>query len=168
MGWAMVTKADPAKRLADLAKILPVMRELHEKQGAMIEEFEAIVGGGPTIGEKLKHLETYYSELWAWRYGEPYVWPTAEYAKSRGQWKTLIKKLGTVEALKRRVANYMRNSEDFFVSKKHPFGLFVATINQHVDARDVRLAQRPDGCKHEPPCADQFEHTRRKQQEFGA
>lgn len=160
----MVTKADPAKRLAALAKILPVMRELHDKQGAMIEEFEAIVGGGPTIGEKLKHLEDYWSELWAWRYGAPYVWPTDEYAKSRGQWKTLLKKL-PIEALKMRIANYIRNGDEFFVSKKHPFGMFVATINQHVNTRDQQLAQRPEGCKHDPPCADQFEHTRKRQAE---
>lgn len=163
----MVTKADPARRLAALEKILPVMRELHEKQGAMIEEFENIVGGGPTIGDKLKHLEAYWSELWEWRYREPYVWPKDEFAKSRGQWKTLLKKI-PIEALKNRIANYIRNGDDFFVSKKHPFGMFVATINQHVNARgDVaQLQERPDGCKHDPPCADQFEHTRRKQQEM--
>lgn len=161
----MVTKADPARRLAAMAKMVPLMREHHEKLGALIEEFEAVTGGGPTIGEKLKHLEDYWSELWAWRHGEPYVWPSEEYAKSRGQWKTLLKKL-TIEALKRRIANYIRNNEPFFADKKHPFGLFVATINQHVNARDEDLAQRPEGCKHEPPCADQFEHTRRKQQEL--
>lgn len=162
----MVTKRDDAKRIAALAKILPVMRELHEKQGAMIEEFEAIVGGGPTIGDKLKHFETYWSELWAWRYGEPYAWPASgnEYAKHRGQMKTLFKKL-TLDGTKRRAANYMRNSEDFFTSKKHPWGLFVATINQHVNAREEELAQRPEGCRHDPPCADQFEHTRKRQAE---
>lgn len=159
----MVTKADPAKRVAAMAKLIPIMREEHEKLGALIEEFESIAGGGPTIGEKLKHLEDFYSEMWSWRYGEPYVWPSAEYAKSRGQWKLLIKKLHTLEAVKTRVANYLRNGDDFFVSKKHPFGMFVATINQHVTARDVvDLGARPSGCKHDPPCADAVEHTRRR------
>jgi hypothetical protein len=165
----MVTKADPARRLAAMAKMVPLMREHHEKLGALIEEFEAVTGGGPTIGDKLKHLEAYWSELWEARYSEPYVWPSDEYAKSRGQWKTLLKKL-PIDALKRRIVNYFRNGEEFFRAKKHPFGLFVATINQHVNAPGDRddLAQRPEGCKHEPACADQFEHTRRKQQEFGA
>lgn len=160
----MVTKNDPARRLAAMAKMVPLMREHHEKLGALIEEFEAVTGGGPTIGDKLKHFENYWSELWAWRYGEPYVWPADEYAKSRGQMKTLFKKI-TLEGTKTRAANYIRNGDEFFVSKKHPFGMFVATINQHVNARDIALAERPTGCKHEPPCADQFEHTRRRQQE---
>lgn len=160
----MVTKTDPAKRLAAMAKLVPIMREEHEKLGALIEEFESIAGGGPTIGDKLKHLENYWSELWAWRYGAPYVWPTNDYAKTRGQWKLLLKKI-PIEPLKNRIANYLRNGDEFFVSKKHPFGMFVATINQHVNARDAGLSERPDGCKHDPPCADQFEHTRRRQEE---
>lgn len=161
----MVTKKPtPAAQVAAMAKLIPVMRDEYQKLGSLIDEFEAIAGGGPTIGEKLRELEAHYSDLWQVRYGSPYTW--TDFKLTRGQWKTLLRKL-SIDALKDRVANYIRNSEPFYADKRHPFGMFVATVNQHVGDRSSMqtLAEPPTGCKHDPPCADQFAHTRRRQAE---
>lgn len=163
----MVTKKPtPAAQVAAMAKLIPVMREEHEKLGALIDEFEAIVGGGPTVGDKLREIESHWSDLWQGRYGEPYAWPN--FAVSRGKWKVLFRKL-PFEVLKVRVANYMKNGEEYFVTRRHPFDLFITTINQHVNPASAGgesgLSDTPTGCKHTPPCRDQFEHTKRRQQE---
>lgn len=158
----MVTKKPtPAAQLAAMAKLIPHFREHYEKLGMLIDEYEAIAGGGPTIGEKLKILEQRFSDLWQARYGAPYSW---NFAVTRGKWKTLLRKL-SVDALNDRAANYMRNDEPFYAGKKHPFELFVATINQHVGPGENSVVQRPTGCKHDPPCGDQFTHTLRYQEE---
>lgn len=154
----MVTKLDPAKRLAIMDKLLPALREEYARLGALIDELEACTGGNATIGEKLKDVETHFGELWQQRYGEPYVW---DYTKNRGQLKTLFRKLSP-EIVKSRVSAYLANGEGFYVDRKHPFGLFVATINQHVPPREHELFERPTGCKHKPPCRDQVQHTKKK------
>lgn len=158
----MVTKLDPVKRLALVDKLLPALREEHEKIGALIEELEAVTGGAATIGEKIKELETHFATTWEWRYKEPYAW--TDFARTRSQWKTLLRKL-PMPVLVSRVTNYIHNNEPFYVDRKHPFGLFVSTINQHATAREHELSDTPTGCRHDPPCRDQFEHTKRRQVE---
>lgn len=154
-----------AARVAAMAKLIPVMREECEKLFALVTEFEAIAGGGPTIGDKLRDVEAHFGELWKWRYLEDFVFN--DFAVSRGQIKTLIKKLGSTDVLKTRITNYLLNGDPFYVDRRHPWAMFVKTINQHVSpgAGGAGLSATPDGCKHVPPCRDQFEHTKKRQAE---
>lgn len=155
----MVTKLDPAKRLAIMDKLLPALREEHARLGTLIDELEACTGGNATIGEKLKDAERHFSQLWEERYHEPYAW--VDIPKSRGQLKTLFRKLSP-EIVNGRISKYLANNDPFFTDRKHPFGLFVATVNQHVVAHEQSLLVRPTGCRHDPPCRDQVQHTKKK------
>lgn len=160
----MVTKSDPAKRLDTLAKLVPIMREEWAKLGAMIDEFDALTGGKATIAEKLKEVETRWIDLWSAEHGEPYVF--TDFAKSRGQIKTLLRKGLSAAQIVSRLTVYITGPNEYYRTRKHPWDLFIATINEHVRAGgDGDLAERPTGCRHDPPCSDQFEHTKRKQKE---
>jgi hypothetical protein len=151
--------------LAKLAKLIPIMREEHEKMGALIAEFEAIASGGPTIGDKLKEIEAHWADLWKWRYHEDFAW--TDIATIRSQEKLLLKKLGGVDAVKARISNYIGNAAPGLVEKRHSWFWFIRTINDHVPVGEGAdsLTQTPDGCKHVPPCRDQFEHTKKRQAE---
>lgn len=162
MGRAIVTKTDDAKRLEKLAKLIPFMREEWEKLGAMLDEFDALTGGKAAIADRLKEVETGWAELWSSIHKEPWVWP--DYARSRGQIKTLFRKGLSVRQILSRASVYITGDNEYYLRRKHPWDLFVATINEHVRAGgDGDLAERPSGCKHDPPCKDQFEHTKKRQ-----
>jgi len=161
----MVRKIDPEKRLATLAKLVPVMRDEWEKLGAMLDEFDALTGGKATIAEKLKEVETRWIDLWSAEHGEPYVF--TDYAKSRGQIKTLLRKGLSAAQIVSRLTVYITGPNEYYRTRKHPWDVFIATINEHVRAGgDGELAERPTGCKHEPSCANQVEHTKRRQAEL--
>lgn len=159
-------KTDAAK-VAGMAKLIPLMKEKHEQLGALIAEFEAIAGGGPTIGDKLREITDHWGAMWTWRYREPFAW--ADMATMQSQIKVLLKKLGTVELLKSRISNYIKNANPYYIERRHPWALFVRDINEHVStsgaADESGLSSTPDGCRHQPPCRDQFEHTKKRQEE---
>lgn len=141
----------------------------HDRASGILEELEILLQGGVGIAEKLKEAEGVYVELYSARYRGTYVW---QYAKDRPQMKRLIKLLG-MEELKARMARYIQNTDTFFTSRRHPFGLFVSTIVQHARANDQPLAGELalDGgavadCKHVPPCQSDQEHTRRRSAEM--
>lgn len=160
----MASKTDDGKRLATLAKLVPVMREEWDKLGAMIEEFDALTGGKATIAEKIRECETHWAELWQATHGEPWVF--TDYAKSRGNLKTLFRKGLSVAQFKLRASIYMTGGNHYYAERRHPWGLFIQTINEHVRAGgDSDLAEPPTGCKHKPPCTDQFAHTKKRQAE---
>lgn len=144
--------------------LIAAFRAEHDKTTAILEELEILLTGGVGIAEKLKEAEGTYSELWAGRYRSAYVW---NWAKDRAQTKRLIKLLG-VEELKARMARYLQNTDQFFTSRRHPYGLFVATIVQHARANDeempgdLALESPVADCKHMPPCASDREHTKRR------
>lgn len=161
----MVTKADEKKRLDTLAKLIPVMRDEWIKLGALLDEFDALTGGKATVAEKLKEVETKWIELWQGEHGEPYVF--TDYAKSRGQIKTLFRKGLSAAQIVSRAAVYITGDNPYYKTRKHPWDLFISTINEHVrPGGDRELAERPTGCRHEPPCSDQFEHTKKRQAEL--
>jgi hypothetical protein len=117
-------------KIETLVKLVGVMREEHEKLGAVIAEFDAILGGRATIGEKLKAFEDSYSAFWAERYGAPYVW---NYAKDRAHLKRLLRSLDLGE-LAARAGSYLRNDDPFYTKTKHNFALFASSINSHAGA----------------------------------
>lgn len=123
--------ADAEKSTEKLVKLLAVQRDLVDKLTAVHEEMDAILAGKAGIGEILKRLEAHYDSVWAVRYapGETgrYVW---QYAKDRPHLKRLVKKLG-VDELEIRMVNYLKNPDPYYTKARHPFGLFVASVNTH-------------------------------------
>lgn len=108
-------------------------RELHDQQQAILEELDTLLAGGPGIGEVLKRIQAHYSDAWRVRYRSPYSF---QFQKDVPHMKRLIKQLG-VEELEMRIVSYLRNGDPYYVRARHPFGLFVSTINQHASAGDA-------------------------------
>lgn len=108
---------------------MAVLRDLREKEQAVLDEIDVLLGGGVSIGDKLKICYRYFGTAWAAAYpGQEYVW---NYTKDAPQMKRLLKSL-TPDEIGNRVARYIANQEEFIVRAKHSFPMFVATINQHV------------------------------------
>lgn len=158
---------------ADLKrKIVPlieVARDLHEKLAAIIQEVDDILDGKASIGAKMKEVESAWRTAWSSRYQGEYVF---DYAKDRPHMKRLLTKGRFTPAdLQARMVGYITDSEKFYVERKHPFGLFVSSVNRWAPVngthRDEEEA-KPVGCQHTPPCRSDQEHTRRRHAEMRA
>lgn len=155
--------ADAEKAIiAKAVRLLEALRENQAKTYAITEELIEVLAGRVGIGDKLKQLEKTFSALWEARYGSPYVW---QYVKDRPQLKRLLTKL-ELAGIERRMANYIRDDDQFLVKARHGFGLFVSQVNRYADAggeTDLQLeVEAPLDCKHTPRCGTDQEHTRRR------
>lgn len=153
-----------AASVATLVKLLETAKELHERQAAILEELDAILGGRAGTAAKLKLLEKGFDELWSARYARGasghYVW---SHAKDRANMKTLLRKMDVDEILAR-AARYLRSEDGFHARNRHSWGLFVSSINQwtaHAPANGELELEPVADCKHVPPCQSDQEHTRR-------
>lgn len=157
-------------RLARIGKLVEVLRDLQAKTYEVTEEMQRLLAGEAGIGDRLKQVETAWRAAWSSRYHGDYVFT---FAKDRPQIKRLLKTF-TAEDLQVRMLNYIRNDDRYFVERRHPFGLFVSTINQHAPAGDPDFGLeaadefRPIGCKHEPPCRNDQQHTQKRMSELRA
>jgi hypothetical protein len=159
----MAATAKKAINVANMQRLLGMIKQRHEENAALIDELERIIGGGPTIGEILKDLYAYWIELWP--HGGNYVFA---FEKDTPHMKRLFRQLG-IEELKARMLNFMRDNSDYVRNAKHAFPLFVATNNRYASAApaaDLDLA--PVGCKHSPPCSNDQAHTKRVNAEMRA
>ena len=152
---------------AKVEKLVGVFIELHDKQGAVLEELKAVLEGKAGIGDKLKALEQAFSELWFERYRSAYVF---NYAKDRPHLKRWLR-THTVEEITGRFANYLRSDDPFYVRARHNFGLFVSSFNNWAPAMPSGVTARGlERCvaegKHDPPCQTEAEHTRRYQEDM--
>ena len=122
---------DEAVLRARLAKLVEAERELIEQLHDINEEKRRLLNGEPGIADKLRRLEIHFDAMWCARYtpGEVgcYVW---SFAKDRAQLKRVIKIL-SVEEIEMRMTNYVKNDEPFYARARHPFQMFVASINSH-------------------------------------
>lgn len=159
----------PAKTVETIKKLLDVMVEEHGKTGELIEEIQRLLSGQPGIGATLKRLETAFDLAWGARYAKgvagKYVW---RYVQDRPHLKRLIKSVG-VEELEARFLRYLQSDEDFFTRSRHPFSLFVSSVNQWASAASAApgfdLEPVPD-CRHTPRCTSDAQHTKRKNAEM--
>lgn len=147
---------------ARLKKLYEAALEHHSKTGEILEEIGKALNGGKGIGDTMKELERDLSEIWAARYGAPYVW---QYVKDRPAIKRLLKNL-SVDEIKTRWANYLKASDKYYVDARHGFGLFSAQVNRfasigHAGELELDVAA-PADCKHAPRCKTDQEHTRRR------
>lgn len=143
----MSTTPDLARKLAPLVAL---QRDLQEKLAALTQEMDDILGGKASIGAKLKDLEARWQTTWASRYVSQYVF---DYVKDRAQLKRLLRSF-SVEDLGERMVRYVSDNDAFYVRARHPFRLFVSTVNRWApepsDGGDRELA--PVDCRHTPRC----------------
>lgn len=153
-----------------LKKVTTLLTELqagHVKNAAIIHEINDLLGGGAGIAGKVREFEERWSVLWDARYHTAY-----QFTRTRDipGMKRLLTALGLDEVL-RRATNYIRNDDPFYVRSRHPFGLFVSSINSHVGEpspmEDFELAA-PSGCRHTPPCKSDVDHTARSNADLRA
>ncbi len=143
---------DPAVKLREqLRKLLGLLQDerttFRAKEDAILHEIDALLGGQPGIGAILKHAEEHFSALWSTRYPPgPYVFA---YLKERPTLKQRIRQLGIEEVEGRMVDYLQRHTDEFLVKARHPFGLFLSTINRY-DALASPAARWE--CSHTPRC----------------
>lgn len=154
-------------RLEKVTKLLAVAKELHDRHGDALAEMDAILGGGVGIGAKIQQVETAWQAAWSSRYHGDYVF---QYQKDRPQWKRLLKSF-TPEALQVRILGYIQDEDAFYVSRRHPLGLFWQAVNKYapVNGSGFDLEAPPVAdCQHQPRCRSDQDHTRKKQAEMRA
>lgn len=143
-----------------MQKIIALLKTRHDEDGALIAELERLAGGGPGIGEILKECYDRWLELW------PHGTYVFVFTKDAPQMKRLVRELGKQDVLER-MFRYLTCREPFYADKKHPFPMFVATINKWGSIPgEIVFQAAPIGCRHTPPCHSDVEHTRLKQQEL--
>ncbi len=139
---------------ATAAKLIAKCHELHEQQGLILKELDAVISGGDGVGVRLKRLRATFGLLWETRYHTPYAFA---FAKDNAQLKRLLS--FTDEEIERRMAVYVTMSDVFYTKNRHPFGVFVSQFN--VFAAPSDSAGRPTGCDCIVACASEAAHTRR-------
>lgn len=157
---------DEKARLQRSTKLLAAAVELHEKQTAILTELQTLLGGGVPLGDKIKRLENYFSDLWEQRYAAPYVW---NWTKDRAQMKRLLQRT-TEDDIAGRMAAYLFDPDLYIARVRHPFPMFVAKFNSYVPASPAALSleMAPTDCHHVPPCQSDAEHTSLKLRELRA
>jgi len=158
----MADNTTPKVPVEKLKKLVATWRDLHGKASDVLDEIDALLGGGIGIGAKMRQLEIAWLTVWSSRYHGEYLFtPT----KDRPQEKRLLK-VFSPEELQVRMLNYIRNDDPFFVRNRHAFSLFVASVNQH--GTPAAAPEVVAGCKHVPPCRTDAEHTRKRSAELRA
>jgi len=154
-------------RLEKLGKLCELLRAKQAECFELAEEMARVAGGQAAIGDTLTTLRTFYDTVWCQRYtpgkDKQYIW---QWAKDTALMKKLLKTLA-VEEIERRMANYLKADDPFFLKNRHTFGIFVASINQFAEFSKELHEELPPpvGCKHLPPCCSDQEHTRRRAQD---
>lgn len=147
--------------------LLVKAKELHAQLGELLVEQDELLGGGVGIGAKLRQFEIAWQAAWSSRYHGDYVF---QYVKDRPAMKRLLKAFAP-EDLHARIVNYIRSDDRFFLDRRHPFAVFVSTVNQHApltaSAEGFTLEPVVD-CRHSPRCTSDHEHTRRTRNELRA
>jgi hypothetical protein len=146
-------KPDP-----DVLKLYEKLRELQAQTFAVTEELGRRLSGGERFDTIYKRLCAAFDLAWCSRYAPG---QTKQYqfkhTVARGQMRRFYNAYGEAELIDR-FGVYVRNAEQFFVQARHSWGAFVASVNQHVPARQL---ERPIwSCHHDPPCGSELLCTR--------
>lgn len=150
-----------------IVPLLVVQRDLLEKLAAVTQELDDLCNGKAGIGQRLRQMETAFDDAWCARYAKG---RTGIYAWHRQvdtpHMKRFIQRFG-LEDLSRRFVAYLQDEDRYLVNARHPFSLFVRNVNTYVASTHAG-DERPVGCKHDPPCRNDSEHTTRRQAEMRA
>jgi len=155
--------ADEKLDRAKLVRLLGAFNELQTKQAEILTEIDVLIGGGVSMGSRIKQFEGAWALAWGGRYGSDYLFvPT----RDKAQEKRLLKAFD-LEDLVERMAVYIKNDDPFYLKNRHSFGIFVSSINAHVPpARATAIAVAAVDCVHVPRCASDVIHTKRKLEEM--
>lgn len=126
-----MTPAKPIDR-AKIAGILKLAFEKFNEGLKLLHEVDTLNGGGAGIGAKMDAIAEGFSKAWESRYAEPYAW--TQNTRDRPAMKRLLHEL-TVEEIVRRAWVYIADEDSFYVQRRHPFLIFVGSINRHIDHR---------------------------------
>lgn len=131
-----MTPAKPIDR-AKIAGLLKIAFERIDEAVRILHEVDHLNGGGAGIGAKMEAIAEGFGKAWESRYeGEKYAWN--QNSKDRPAMKRLLHEL-SVDEIVRRAWVYITKPgyQDFYVSRRHPFLVFVGSINEHVGDRTV-------------------------------
>ena len=151
--------------LKKLSALVEKLREVQAQTYALAEEMQALLSGNPGIGDKMKQVEIAWQAAWSSRYHSDYVF---NYTIDRAQEKRLLKSFTPAE-LQVRILNYIKSDDPFYVQRRHPFGVFVASVNSHAPAPAESFdLDAPIDCHHRPRCRTEQEHTKQRSAELRA
>lgn len=142
-------------------------RKLIDQVLKNVARLEQYVSSDPKAN-KVKGYLTAFDQHWAAIYGEAYLFVSPQDPANA---KRLLTKLGEKE-LWRRTLIYLASQNPYYVTRKHPFGLFVKDINEFVGgngaaaAPAARRSAAVVDCKHQPPCSSEVEHTRKRAEDM--
>lgn len=131
----------------------------HARLANQLADYHALVAGSPTTGQLSKQLFTTWATLWLARYREKYVFAGA---RDAGSFKRLLTTM-TADQVVARMKAYLADDDAFLAKQRHPLALFISGINRYGGSGAVEAA--PVGCRHDPPCRTEVEHTRRQMAE---
>jgi hypothetical protein len=140
-----------------LARMLKAEGKIEEIERALgrahdeLRDLRQILAGGNPVGEAMRFYAASWSQLHG---GETYQW---ERPKANAQMKQLLKQL-SLDDLKARMIAYLSDAEPFLTRNAHPFGLFVTRVNSY----SPKAQPPPVGCRHDPPCSSDVQHTQRR------
>lgn len=142
---------------AEVTRLVGDLRATQAKSYAIVEELLQVLEEGGAGPNYTKAVMEAFARLWAQRYpGEKYLFT---FKKDAPAAKRLWRALG-VDELEARMRRYFASTDGFVTSKRHPFAVFVATVNTYVAAPE--RIDRLLGCDHEPPCKSEAACTKRR------
>lgn len=151
------TKDNPWKQIGRAKVLLAEAFKIHQRLGEQLDQVHRALEKHPTKGQYASRLLQFFAANWEKKYA-PQKLAIANPEKEIGIWLRLMKAVPPAE-LCERVRRYFKQTDEFIVSARHPFGLFVSRINDlSIEASAPPI---PIGCKHQPACRDDAVHTRR-------
>lgn len=119
--------ADP--KSSTLLKLLDALREVREKEDAILAEMATLIDGGEGVGAKLARLKAAWQEAWAMRYHSPYTF--TNHAMVGASLKRFLRAHDEAEIVAR-MFTYVKSEEAFYLKVRHSFEVFVKGFNSFV------------------------------------
>lgn len=157
---------DEGKRLERIAKLLEALREAQAREYEIVEEMILVAAGVPTLSQKAAAVVALFGVKWSKAYGSKYQHGGAKDVEAA---KRIAKGL-EVDDIEGRMERYLADRAPFLRQERHPFALFVSQSNKYAPLKfgesALMLHVAPIGCKHDPPCETDLEHTQRVNREL--
>lgn len=159
------------KQAAKLADLVLKARDQWRKLGDALDDLEAIAAGTPTRATEAKRLVVAFAAKWKRAYrGESYV---IDFAKDIGATRALLTRGHEAAEIERRQDRFLACRELWLTEKRHPYGMFISTINRWGQAsaapsQDDFLTVPAADCRHRPACRSQQEHDDKRRAELRA
>jgi hypothetical protein len=155
-----------------IVKLIADVKSSIAKLNDQVLQLEALVAGENPVRDVI----AFWCSEWKLRYAANYDVTKAD----AGNFKRLVTANGLNE-MKQRVARYLADGDRFLVQQKHPLSMFFKRVSgyatplpvergalRHAMEYDLDPSTIPADCRHDPPCHDDIEHTRRRTREMRA